>query len=125
MNTKMLNMVCRRTWNDYTWTQVTALNLACYSNQEQLALLLLEHGNPDPTILCERHNPSGHVVSSPALWWAASHNLAPLCSSLLKHGANPDIGEDPLKEAKTEEIRTMITEKKMVQVLSISMSKLL
>ena len=87
--------------------QLSALNLACWTNQEEMAMLLLE-GKADPNIVCERTNLSGQKLSCTALWWAACHDKADLCRELLKHGARTDIGESPLAEAASEEIRDMI-----------------
>ena len=87
--------------------QLSALNLACWTNQEEIEMLLLE-GKADPNIVCERTNLSGQKLSSTALWWAACHGKADLCRELLKHGARADIGESPLAEAASEEIRDMI-----------------
>ena len=85
------------------------MNLACWTGQEKIALLLLG-GNPDPNVVCERTDPKGQTLQSTALWWAAHHGLANLCHALLDHGAMTNLGESPLNEAASEEIRNMLLE---------------
>lgn len=61
---------------------------------------MLDLGDPDTNLLCERQDPSGDIIYCAAIWWAA----------LLKYGARTDIGEDPIKQAANEEILNMLCE---------------
>ena len=72
-----------------------------------MAMLLLK-AKADPDIVCQRTNLAGQKMDSTALWWAACHGKTNLCRELLNHGARIDLGENPLNEAATEEIREMI-----------------
>ena len=97
-----VNKDCKRVWNEFTW-QINPFYIACYTNQEELALLLLEYGGADPNHLCVRQDPGGDSVHCAPLWWASSHGMIRLCKALLARGAQTDIGEDPIKEARDEE----------------------
>ena len=112
LSKELINKVCERKWpphakDQYLWTQLSPLNLACWMNQEEVAMMLLMAG-ADPNIVCCRFNLSGGVMESTGLWWAACHGKKKLVKLLLECGARVDLGENPMSEAANQEIKDML-----------------
>ena len=72
--------------------QVTALNIACCVQKNDIARLLITSG-ADPNIAARTN--TGRLYTP--LFWAVQHSDEQLCRTLLEAGARADLGRDLLR----------------------------